>query len=126
MKSKLHTLRQSLKNTKTFTLFLPALLIAFTLASVIVSSDTHDAELRFAEKSDNTRILGGMLPASCESGGFVGPEHTSACSWTEYCTGPSDPNGNNWQIWEQSNDDTVDYNNLNRGCEPNVNISFPY
>ena len=34
---------------------------------------------------------------------------TAAAGWTQYCTGGSDPNGNNWQWWEKSNTNPVQY-----------------
>jgi hypothetical protein len=34
---------------------------------------------------------------------------TAAAGWTQYCTGGSDPNGNNWQWWEKSNTSPTQY-----------------
>lgn len=89
-------------------------------------SPIHDAELRFSEKSNDPNIVGSILPASCESGGngLVGPGHTSGCAWTQYCTG-NDPT-NPWQIWEYSNDDSIDYRFTGAGCQPTVPSNLVY
>lgn len=117
----------SLKKSPLITLFAPAALIALALILVIRTAETHDAELRFSERSDSTEVLGNMLPASCESGGndLAGPGHVSACAWTSYCTNV-DPNGNSWQIWQYSNDDSVDYRFTGTYCVPSTQINFPY
>ncbi len=44
-----------------------------------------------------------------------------AITWTPYCTGGSDPNGNNWQWWQYSNTSPVQYQYLRAGdgaCAP--------
>lgn len=96
---------QRLKGNQFIILGLPATGIALCLLLIISASAPHDAELRFTEFSDRQEVLGGMLPASCESGGndLVGPDHVTACSWTTYCTGQNDPNQFQW--WQYSNED---------------------
>lgn len=117
----------SLKKSALVALFVPATIIAFTLLLILRAAEPHDAELRFSEKSDNIKVLGNMLPASCESGGndLAGPGHVSGCVWTSYCTN-IDPNGNSWQIWQYSNDDSTDYRYSGVNCVPSTNIYFPY
>lgn len=42
-------------------------------------------------------------------------------TWTPYCTGGSDPNGNNWQWWEKSDANPIEYRFLRAGdgtCQP--------
>lgn len=113
-----------LKKTTFVTLLLPAILITASLLLVVSNSEPHTAELNFAEYSDKATVLGGMLPASCESGGnnLVGPSHTSGCVWTSYCTGPNDL-VNPWQIWQYSNDNTVDYRYAGNCVIPSVDIN---
>jgi hypothetical protein len=126
-----HHHNKRFKENKTIPLFLSTLLVLMAIVSIVrISTATtpYTAELRFAETSDVSGVIGGMLPASCESGGnnLAGAAHTSACAWTQYCTGGSDINGNNWQIWEYSNDDTIDYRNTGGTCAPTptVNLNF--
>lgn len=120
MKHIIHRMRHRAKNNKMAAL----LAVSFLFISVMTinaKTPTYEAELNFAETSSVEGALGGMLPASCESGGnnLVGPGHTSTCVWgNQYCTGPSDPNGNNWQIWEISNDNTTDYRYAGLSCFP--------
>jgi hypothetical protein len=111
---------QRLKGNQFITLGLPATGIALCLLLIISASAPHDAELRFTEFSDRQEVLGGMLPASCESGGndLVGPDHVTACSWTTYCTGQNDPNQFQW--WQYSNDDSIDYVYTGYSCAPTV------
>ncbi len=118
MKSK--TSLQSFKKSSLFTLFIPATLIAISLVLVIRNAEVHDSELRFTEYSDKSTAVGGVLPASCESGGngLVGPSHTSGCVWTQYCTPPGGPTG--WQFWQYSNDDSIDYVYTGYSCAPTV------
>lgn len=49
------------------------------------------------------------------------PGCTPAQTWTSYCTGGSDPNGNNWQWWEHDNSSPTQYRYLRPGdgtCVP--------
>jgi hypothetical protein len=115
-----HHMKRHIKNTKAVSILVPAFLAVLALIFMVNTSTAtvHDSELRFAETSGVVGIVGSMLPASCESDGnsLAGPGHTAACVWTQYCTGGSDANGNNWQIWEYSNDDTVDYRSTGVSC----------
>jgi hypothetical protein len=128
MKHIAHRINHHLKNTKTVSILAPAFLLVFALVGIVHMSKptVHDSELRFTETSGVAGVLGGMIPASCESGGnnLAGAAHTSACAWTRYCTGGSDINGNNWQIWEYSNDNNTldDFRSLGVSCaQPTMN-----
>ncbi len=49
-------------------------------------------------------------------------------TWTPYCTGANDPNGNQWQWWEKSNTNPVQYRFLRTGdgsCVPPVGPVCP-
>lgn len=111
--------------------FISTASVIIFLLGVISFSDTkpHDAELRFAETSEKEGILGGMLPASCESGGNNTPftdsnyhSETTSCVWTEYCTYGNDVNGNYWQVWAYSNEPTrfIDYKKTEKDCKPKI------
>jgi hypothetical protein len=138
MKHIVNNTRHHLKNNTTVSVVVPAFLVMLALVFIVHSSTAkvHDSELRFAETSETVGILGNMLPASCESGGndLPGPWHggldvngtPSACVWTEYCTGGSDPNSNNWEIWEYSNDDSIDYRNTGRTCTPPPSVQIRF
>jgi len=44
-------------------------------------------------------------------------------TWTPYCTGASDPHGNNWEWWEMSDENPPSYRSLRPGdgiCSPSV------
>jgi len=46
-----------------------------------------------------------------------------AGTWTTYCTGGSDPNGNKWQWWEKTTTDPIQYRYVRPGdgiCSPSV------
>ncbi len=115
-----HFLKHS--NTKLFT---TAGVIVVALFMVLQSSEPHRAELRFTEKSDSPNILGHMLPASCESSGTTNASgHVTACSWSNYCTGPYDSNGNFWQNWRVNNEVPAAYENLGTSCFPDINTAI--
>src|SRR3989338_3091212 len=49
----------------------------------------------------------------------------AAVIWTEYCTGPNDPNGNNWQIWKYDNSTPINYQFVRSGdptCQPATTV----
>lgn len=104
------------KNNILFVSTISFIIIGVMTFNVLGTRTVSTAELRFVEKSTKNNIVGSMMPASCESGGTgtIGPGHTTACTWTPYCTGP-DPTYN-WEFWQYSNDNTVDYQKIADTC----------
>ena len=47
------------------------------------------------------------------------PSDASCPVWTNYCTGGTDPNGNNWQIWAYSNQTPTGYKYVGPGTAAN-------
>ncbi len=47
------------------------------------------------------------------------PSDSSCPVWTNYCTGATDPNGNNWQIWAYSNQTPTGYKYVGPGTAAN-------
>jgi hypothetical protein len=100
------------KRSKKYLHFFFMLPIAFFLlwigAALLFDSSSvvYDAEFSFSSHMPGQPDGARIVPASCDSGILHGPGDLDACPWmgvwTEYCTGSSDPNGNNWQWWRYS------------------------
>ncbi len=61
---------------------------------------------------------------SCTNGSWAGPTNasctvSSTVTWTNYCTGGNDVNGNNWQIWAYSNQTPTGYKYVGPGTAAN-------
>ena len=61
---------------------------------------------------------------SCTNGTWAGPTGasctvSSTVTWTNYCTGGNDVNGNNWQIWAYSNQTPTGYKYVGPGTAAN-------